>query len=58
MTQKGTSYTSIAMYKQNHIELIENNLGHILTPSVVAFTNDGEVLIGEAVEYKGVTDPG
>jgi L1 cell adhesion molecule like protein len=43
----GTSYSCIAVWQNNHVEIIPNDQGNCITPSYVAFT-DTERLIGDA----------
>ena len=37
--------------------MIENSEGDRTTPSVIAYTNDGEVLVGQSAKRQAVTNP-
>src|SRR6185369_5149650 len=41
----------------NEVEVIPNQEGNRLTPSVVAFTDKGEVLVGDPAKRQAVTNP-
>ena len=45
----GTTYSSVAVRKNNKVVVIPNELGERTTPSVVSFTNN-ELLIGKAAK--------
>ncbi|KAL4488065.1 hypothetical protein ABPG72_009403 [Tetrahymena utriculariae] len=52
----GTTYSCVGVYKKNQVEIIPNELGHRITPSVVAFT-DEERLVGESAKNQAVNNP-
>ncbi|GBB90384.1 hypothetical protein RclHR1_17300004 [Rhizophagus clarus] len=45
----GTSYSSVCIWKNDEVKIIENDYGYRTTPSYVAFT-DSEILIGDAAK--------
>lgn len=52
----GTTYSAVGIYKNGKVDIITNELGNRITPSVVAFTNE-ERLIGEAAKNQAAENP-
>ncbi|XP_067662469.1 heat shock 70 kDa protein C-like [Haliotis asinina] len=53
----GTDYTCVAVGENDHVEIIPNEHGKRITPSYVAFTPDGETLIGDAAKNQMTNNP-
>ncbi len=53
----GTTNSVVAVMEGNQPKIIANAEGHRTTPSVVAFTKDGEILVGAAARRQAVTNP-
>jgi len=53
----GTTNSAVAIYENGEAKIIANKEGKNTTPSVVAFTDKGEVLVGEAAKRQMVTNP-
>ena len=52
----GTTNSCVAIMEGDQAKVIENSEGARTTPSVVAFTEDGEVLAGQAAKRQAVTN--
>ena len=53
----GTTNSVVAVMEGNEAKVIHNQEGHRLTPSVVAFTDKGERLVGEPAKRQAITNP-
>jgi molecular chaperone DnaK len=53
----GTTNSVVAVMEGNEAKVIHNQEGHHLTPSVVAFTDKGERLVGEPAKRQAITNP-
>jgi len=53
----GTTNSCVAVMEGSAPKVIENSEGARTTPSIVAFTGDGERLIGQPAKRQGVTNP-
>ena len=53
----GTTNSCVAVMENGQAKVIENAEGARTTPSIVAYTEDGEVLVGAPAKRQAVTNP-
>ncbi|MDQ1339132.1 MAG: molecular chaperone DnaK [Campylobacterota bacterium] len=53
----GTTNSCVAVYEAGEAKIINNKEGKNTTPSIVAFTDKGEVLVGETAKRQAITNP-
>ncbi len=53
----GTTNSCVAVMEGKNPKVIENAEGDRTTPSIVAFTEDGEILVGQSAKRQAVTNP-
>lgn len=49
--------SSVGVYKNGRVEIIANDQGNRITPSYVAFTEDGDRLVGDAAKNQLTSNP-
>src|SRR5246127_5248673 len=53
----GTTNSCVAIMEGNSTKVIENSEGARTTPSIIAYLEDGEVLVGASAKRQAVTNP-
>jgi len=53
----GTTNSCVSILENGSAKVIENAEGGRTTPSIVAYTNDGETLVGQSAKRQAVTNP-
>ncbi|MFN8900660.1 MAG: molecular chaperone DnaK, partial [Lysobacteraceae bacterium] len=53
----GTTNSCVAIMEGGNVKVIENAEGDRTTPSIVAFTKDGETIVGASAQRQAVTTP-
>ena len=53
----GTTNSCVSVMENGVAKILENSEGGRTTPSIIAYTNDGEILVGQAAKRQAVTNP-
>merc|ERR1711862_622133 len=53
----GTTYSCVGVWRNNRVEICPNEQGNRITPSYVAFLNDGTRLVGDAAKNQASSNP-
>jgi len=53
----GTTNSCVAIMEGDNVRVIENSEGDRTTPSIVAYTKDGEIIVGQSAKRQAVTNP-
>ncbi len=53
----GTTNSAMSVYENGEAKIIANKEGKNTTPSIVAFTDKGEVIVGDSAKRQAITNP-
>jgi len=53
----GTTNSCVAIMDGTKVKVLENSEGDRTTPSIIAYTQDGETLVGQPAKRQAVTNP-
>ncbi|MBU2325470.1 MAG: Hsp70 family protein, partial [Gammaproteobacteria bacterium] len=53
----GTTNSCVSVLENGKAKVIENAEGARTTPSIIAYANDGEILVGQSAKRQAVTNP-
>lgn len=53
----GTTNSCVAIMDENKPRVLENAEGDRTTPSIIAYTKDGEILVGQPAKRQAITNP-
>ncbi len=53
----GTTNSCVAIMDGTNVRVLENSEGDRTTPSIIAYTNEGETLVGQPAKRQAVTNP-
>lgn len=53
----GTTNSCVSILENGNVKVLENAEGARTTPSIIAYANDGETLVGQSAKRQAVTNP-